>query len=120
MSLNGKVGIRGSGKEQTSYINSPPEAIERLRATESHKYQSMEFSIRRRVLSAAEILRSTTTIAARLCRMEGRIGVLAPEAFADLLAVEGDPFADVTLLEQSNNLLTIMKNGIFYKNALVK
>lgn len=83
-----------------------------------HKYQLMEFSIRRRVLSAAEILRSATTTAARLCRMEGRIGVLAPDAFADLLVVEGDPYADITLLEQSHGVLAIMKNGVFYKNAL--
>lgn len=83
-----------------------------------HKYQSMEFSIRRRVLEAADILRSATLIAARLCRMEGRIGVLAPDAFADLLVVEGDPYADIALLEQPGNLLAIMRGGTFFKNTL--
>jgi imidazolonepropionase-like amidohydrolase len=83
-----------------------------------HKYQSMEFSIRRQVLDAAEILRSATTIAARLCRMEGQIGLLAPDAFADLLVVDGDPYADIALLEQPSNLLAIMKGGAFFKNTL--
>ncbi len=83
-----------------------------------HKYQSMEFSIRRRVLPAADILRSASTIAARLCRMEGQVGVLAPGSFADLLVVQGDPFADVALLERPENLLAIMKGGSFFKNAL--
>ena len=83
-----------------------------------HKYQSMEFSIRRRVLPAAEILRSASTVAARLCRMEGQVGVLAPGSFADLLVVDGDPYADIALLERPDALLAIMRGGTFFKNTL--
>ncbi|MDE2517777.1 MAG: amidohydrolase family protein [Rhodospirillales bacterium] len=85
-----------------------------------HKYQSMEFSIRARVLPAAEILRSATLISARLCRMEGRIGTLAAGAFADLLVVDGDPLADIAVLEQPARLAAIMKGGQFFKNTLAQ
>jgi hypothetical protein len=42
------------------------------------KYHSMEFEIRGRVLTPAEIIASATTVGAKLCRMEGKIGTIAP------------------------------------------
>ena len=83
-----------------------------------HKYQSIEFSIRSRVLSAWEIIESATLVSSRLCRMEGKIGLIAPGAYADLLVVDGNPVKDISLLEKENNLSAIIKGGRFYKNAL--
>jgi len=83
------------------------------------KYHSMEFEIRARVLPAAAIIASATTVGARLCRLEGRIGTIAPGAFADLIVVDGDPLADVTLLGSDGaHLRAIMARGRFYKNEL--
>ena len=40
-------------------------------------------------------------------------------ALADLLLVDGDPIANIKLLEQpAKNLVVIMKDGKIYKNAL--
>ncbi|UPY38678.1 amidohydrolase family protein [Sediminicoccus sp. KRV36] len=84
-----------------------------------HRRQSEEFLIRREVLPAAEILRSATSIAATLLRQEGRIGVVAPGALADLLVVQGDPLADLALLtEQGAHMPVIMQGGRFVKNQL--
>jgi len=84
-----------------------------------HHHQSGEFAIRGRVLPAREILASATTVAARLCRMEGEIGVLRAGAFADLIVVDGDPLANLGLLgHQGRHLSAIMKGGRFHKNAL--
>jgi len=84
-----------------------------------HKYQSMEFSIRARVLPVREIIASATTIGARLCRLEGEIGVLKAGASADLLVVDGDPYRDITVLEQNGQRLkAIMRQGRFFKNEL--
>ncbi|SHJ17909.1 Imidazolonepropionase [Roseomonas rosea] len=84
-----------------------------------HKYQSMEFEIRARVLPVHEILVSATTLAARLCMMEGEIGVLAPGAKADLLVVDGDPLKDLSCLQnQGAAMLAIMRDGRFFKNEL--
>ena len=41
--------------------------------------------------SPVEILQGATTVAARLLRREGRLGVVAEGAWADLLLVDGDP-----------------------------
>lgn len=84
-----------------------------------HKYQSMEFSIRAKVLSNQEILQSATRISAKLCRMEDEIGVIAPGAYADLLIVDGNPLDDISVLERHDECLTaIMKGGAFVKNTM--
>jgi imidazolonepropionase-like amidohydrolase len=83
------------------------------------KYHAMEFEILARVLPAAEIIASATTVGAKLCRMEGKIGTIAPGAHADLIVVDGDPLADVTLLAHDGaHLPAIMARGVFRKNRL--
>jgi len=83
------------------------------------KYHSMEFEILGRVLTPAEIIASATTVGARLCRMEGKIGTIAPGAFADLIVVDGDPLADITLLAHDGaHMPAIMARGAFRKHAL--
>jgi imidazolonepropionase-like amidohydrolase len=81
--------------------------------------QSEEFALRAQVLSPAEIIRSATTIGAQVVRMEGKLGCLKPDAFADLLVVDGNPLKDLKLLqEQGQHLSAIMKGGRFHKNRL--
>jgi len=81
--------------------------------------QSEEFTLRARVLSPAEIIRSATTIGAQVVRMEGKIGCLKPEAFADLIVVDGNPLKDLKLFqEQGRYLSAIVKGGRFHKNRL--
>lgn len=81
--------------------------------------QSEEFTLRARVLSPAEIIRSATTIGANVVRMEGKLGCLKPGAFADLLVVDGNPLKDLKLLQgQGQHLSVIMKGGRFHKNRL--
>ena len=49
----------------------------------------------------------------------GKLGVVEEGALADLLLVDGDPIADITLLENpEKNLLVIMKDGRIFKNSL--
>lgn len=81
--------------------------------------QSREFLLRREVLSPIEIIRSATTVGARLLRMEGKLGTLRAGAFADIILVDGDPLADLALFQdQGRHLPMIMKGGAFHKNTL--
>jgi imidazolonepropionase-like amidohydrolase len=49
----------------------------------------------------------------------GKLGVVEEGALADLLLVEGDPVAEITLVENpAKNFVVIMKNGRIYKNAI--
>ncbi len=45
-------------------------------------------------------IRSATSVAAKAMGWEDRVGALVPGRFGDLIAVAGDPLADVTLLER--------------------
>jgi imidazolonepropionase-like amidohydrolase len=81
-----------------------------------HRHQSREFVIRAEAMRPFDIIRSATMINADLLNRAGEIGVVAPGARADLIAVEGDPLADIAVLDgQGEHLSHIMKDGVFYK-----
>ena len=85
---------------------------------ETHVRQNEEFSIRARVLPAADIIASVTTVAARLIGMEGKLGVVAPGAIADLLVVRGAPLEDATVLaDPSRNIQMVMKAGSIHRRG---
>jgi len=81
--------------------------------------QSREFIYRAQVLKPLEIIRQATTIGARILRQEGKLGIVEPGAFADLIVVDGDPLKKLELfLDQGAHLPVIMKAGRFHKNTL--
>jgi imidazolonepropionase-like amidohydrolase len=81
-----------------------------------HRHQSREFVIRAEVMSPFDIIRSATVVNAELLNRAGEIGVIAPGARADLIAVDGNPLADISLLDgQGEHITHIMKDGVFYK-----
>lgn len=57
-------------------------------------------------------IQSATLEAARLLGVEKELGTVAPGKFADLVAVPGDPLADISLMTKVN---FVMKAGTIYK-----
>ena len=53
-------------------------------------------------------IRSATIVAAECMGWADRVGTLAPGRFADLVAVDGDPLADITTLERP---VVVLKGG---------
>jgi imidazolonepropionase-like amidohydrolase len=81
-------------------------------------HQSEEFALRARVQRPIDVIRAATITAAELLRMEGEIGVVAENAWADLLVIEGDPLEDLALLaEPERHVKAILKAGRFYCKA---
>jgi len=81
-----------------------------------HRHQSEEFVIRGRALPAKDVIASATSIAAKLCGLEGKIGVVAAGAAADLIVVDGNPLKDLSLLTgQGQHLSLIMRGGKIVK-----
>ena len=84
-----------------------------------HVYQSREFEIRREVFTPLEILRQATSIGAEMMRLDGKLGCIAPGAWADLIVVDGDPLADIGLLAAGGrHLPVIVRAGEVVKNTL--
>lgn len=81
--------------------------------------QGDEFLLRGAVLGAAEVIRSATVVGAQILRQEGRLGVIQPGAWADLLAVDGNPLEDLGLLAgQGEHLSLVIARGRVLKNRL--
>jgi len=81
--------------------------------------QSLEFIHRAKVLKPLELIRQATTVGAEILRQEGKLGIVEPGAFADLIVVDGNPLKKLELfLDQGAHLPAIMKAGKFHKNAL--
>ncbi|MEY3894826.1 MAG: hypothetical protein RLZZ214_345 [Verrucomicrobiota bacterium] len=76
--------------------------------------------------SNAEILQMATSQNAELLTLSGprnpypgKLGVVEEGAYADLLLVNGDPLADISLIaDPEKNLAVVMKDGQIYKGAL--
>jgi imidazolonepropionase-like amidohydrolase len=81
-------------------------------------HQSGEFPLRGQYIPADAVIRSATVDAARVLRMEGEIGVIAPSAHADLIVVDGNPLKDLNLLTgQGAHMKLILQGGVAKKRA---
>ena len=63
-------------------------------------------------MTPANALKAATLDAARLLRLNEEIGSIEPGKLADLVALHGDPIADITRMQQVD---FVMKNGTVYK-----
>jgi imidazolonepropionase-like amidohydrolase len=62
-----------------------------------------------------EALVAATKLGGELMGRGELIGMIKPGYFADLLVVDGDPTADVRILQEHDRLLMIMKDGAFHR-----
>jgi imidazolonepropionase-like amidohydrolase len=63
-------------------------------------------------MTPMQAIQSATSRAAELLGKRGELGVVAPGAYADLIAVAGDPLADVNALK---TVQFVMKDGVVFK-----
>ncbi len=63
-------------------------------------------------MSPMQAIQSATTLAAESLGWVGETGAIAPGYFADIIAVDGDPLEDISLLE---NVVFVMKDGEVYQ-----
>ena len=64
-------------------------------------------------MAPMDIIKSATSRAADMLDMTGQIGVVAPGAYADIVAVNGDPLRDINVL---GNVTFVMKDGGVFRN----
>ena len=66
-------------------------------------------------LTPAEALRCATEFGGQIMNMGDQLGLVRPGYLADLLIVDGDPTADITILQDPANLSMIMQGGKLHK-----
>src|SRR6266478_5875238 len=68
-------------------------------------------------MAPMDAIQAATSRPAEMLDMKGEIGVVAPGAFADIVAVNGDPLKDVGILE---HVRFVMHDGAVFKNEITK
>lgn len=80
---------------------------------EVQSMQNNELAIRAEVQPAVDVLRSMWVENPRLCRMEGRIGVIAPGAFGDIVISSVNPLEDINGFSRHESSIThVLKGGV--------
>jgi imidazolonepropionase-like amidohydrolase len=64
-----------------------------------------------------DAIQAATIRAADLLGWSGKVGLLEPDHYADIIAVNGDPLSDVRALE---SVKFVMKNGAVVRNDFAK
>src|ERR1700678_4413460 len=83
-----------------------------------HGLNAHEFAVMVKLgLTPLQAIQAATVNAADLLGWPGKVGSLEPGAWADIIAVEGDPLKDVTTLER---VKFVMKGGEVVKNEYGK
>ncbi|MCX7055000.1 MAG: amidohydrolase family protein [Proteobacteria bacterium] len=78
-----------------------------------HGLNARQFPIMvQRGMTPMEAIQSATSLAARHMGWDDRIGSLQPGRFGDLIAVKGDPLADITRLQ---DVAVVLKGGLAFK-----
>ncbi len=72
-------------------------------------------ALTKRGMPALEAIRAATTNAAELMSWQDKVGVLEPGHYADVIAVDGDPLADITVLL---HVRFVMKGGTVVKDGV--
>jgi imidazolonepropionase-like amidohydrolase len=65
-------------------------------------------------MSPMDAIKAATSRAAELLDMKGELGVVAPGAYADIIAAPGDPLSNIDTLKQVN---FVMKDGEVFKQS---
>jgi imidazolonepropionase-like amidohydrolase len=79
-----------------------------------HGLNAREFAVMVKLgLTPLQAIQAATVNAADLIGWSDRVGTLEPGKYADLIAVDGDPLADVHVLE---SVKLVMKGGTIYRN----
>ncbi len=78
-----------------------------------HGLNARQFKIMvERGMTPMEAIKSATSVAARYMGWSDRVGELAPGRFGDVIAVKGDPLADVQRLQ---DVAVVVKGGMIFK-----
>jgi imidazolonepropionase-like amidohydrolase len=77
--------------------------------------KDLEYFVKYLGFSNTEALVSATMYGGQLMMKPNELGKIAPGYLADVLLVDGDPLADIAVLQDQARILAVMKDGVFYK-----
>jgi imidazolonepropionase-like amidohydrolase len=77
--------------------------------------KDLEYFVKYLGFTPMEALVAATKYGGQIMMRPDELGCVKEGYFADLLLVDGDPLANIAILQDPNRLLAVMKNGVFHK-----
>ncbi|MGE0599379.1 MAG: amidohydrolase family protein [Dehalococcoidia bacterium] len=78
--------------------------------------EELELMVEHGGMSPMQAIVATTSTAAQCARIDKVTGSITPGLHADLIAIDGDPLADIKVLQDASKLRLIMKDGVAHKD----
>jgi imidazolonepropionase-like amidohydrolase len=82
--------------------------------------KDLEYFVKYLGFSPMEALLSATKLGGQIMMQPDELGQVKEGYLADLLLVDGDPLANITVLQEPDRILAVMKDGQFYKTPEVR
>jgi imidazolonepropionase-like amidohydrolase len=82
--------------------------------------KDLEYFVKSLGFSPTEALLSATKLGGQIMMQPNELGQLREGYLADLLLVDGDPLANIAVLQDPDRILAVMKDGQFYKMPEVR
>jgi imidazolonepropionase-like amidohydrolase len=82
--------------------------------------KDLEYFVKIVGMSTMEALLSATAWGGPMMKMGKSIGYVREGCLADLLLIDGDPLADITILQDKSRILSVMKAGEFHRAPPVR
>ena len=83
-------------------------------------FRAFELEVKSRIMGAIEAVKASTKINAELMGIGDSTGTVETGKIADLTIVDGDPLADMALLNEPSNIAIVIKEGCIMKDTLEK
>lgn len=80
----------------------------------------LQYLVKYAGMTPMEALQSATKYGGQIMKRGKELGQIQEGWLADLLLVDGDPLADLSILLNKNKLLAIMKDGVFHKEPEIR
>ena len=82
--------------------------------------KDLEYFVKHVGMSTMEALLSATAWGGPMMKMGKEVGYLREGCLADILLIDGDPLADITILQDKARILAVMKDGAFHRAPPVR
>jgi imidazolonepropionase-like amidohydrolase len=82
--------------------------------------RDLEYFVKYLSFTPMEAIVAATKLGGQIMLRGDELGQIRPGALADLLLVDGDPLASITILQSRERLLAVMKDGVFRRPPPVK
>jgi imidazolonepropionase-like amidohydrolase len=80
----------------------------------------LEYFVKYLGFTPMEAIVSATRLGGEIMMKPGELGLVKEGYLADLLLVDGDPLSNITLLQDKDRILAVMKDGTFYKQPDIR